>query len=103
MDTVKVLVPYDSNGHRVEGGEPWMYLDLSDGKEVKISDENNLEGSKQPFCKHIGGENLVYNVERKDIVFSPGELGIDIGKDGLVSAVREGAAKEKGVQVDWIM
>jgi len=100
---VRVLVPYDAEGHRVEGTAPWMWLDLSTGKEVKITAENNIQGCKQPAYRHICAPKPVYNVERKDIVFSPGDLGLDIKKDGLVAAVRDGPAKQKGVQSQWIM
>lgn len=100
---VRVLVPYDAQGHRVEDTEPWMWLDLSIGNAVQISEENNLAGCKQPSCKHIGVSRLTYNVERRDIVFSPGNLCIDIDSNGLVRAVRDGPAKEKGVQSKWIM
>lgn len=100
---VKVLVPYDSEGHPVAQSAPWMWLDLRDGAKVKITDANNLEGCKQPSCKHLGARKLIYNVERKDVVFSPGQLGIDIENNGLVSAVRQGLAKDEGVEVDWIM
>lgn len=99
----RCLVPYDAEGHRIEGDVPWMWLDLSNGSEVRITYDNNLEGCKQPAYKHIGGNNLIYNVERKDIVFSPGDLGIDIDKHGLVAAVHEGQAQQNGVHTDWIM
>merc|ERR1712070_332731 len=72
--------------------------------EGKIVDENNIQGCKQRDYRHIGAKSLTYNVERKDIVFSPGvNLCADITKTGLVAAVREGPAKEKGVQSQWIM
>jgi NAD-dependent SIR2 family protein deacetylase len=82
---VRVLVPYDADGHRVEKTAPWMWLDLGIGKGVKITDENNIQGCKQPAYKHIGNNELIYNVQRKDIVFSPGDVGMDINKRGLVS------------------
>jgi len=97
----RILVPYDAEGHRIEGSTPWMWLDLSPGKEIKITDENNIQGCKQPAYKHIGVTGPVYNVERKDIVFSPRNLKMDIKKDGLVTAVREGPAKQKGVESQW--
>jgi NAD-dependent SIR2 family protein deacetylase len=99
----RALVPYDAEGHRIEGTAPWMWLDLNPGKEVKITAENNIQGCKQPAYKHIAASLPVYNVERKDITFSPGDLGLDITKKGLVSAVRDGPAKQKGVQSQWIM
>merc|ERR1712224_580336 len=99
----RILVPYDKNGHRVQGSMPWMWLDLSPGKEIKITDENNIQGCQQPAYKHIGLSKPVYNVQRKDIVFSLGNLHMDINKNGLVVAVRDGPAKQKGVESQWIM
>lgn len=100
---VRMLVPYDADGHRVERSRPWMWLDLGIGKEVKITDQNNIQGCKQSAYKHIGNTELHYNVQRKDIVFSPGDMGMDINKSGLVVAVREGLAQQEGVQSQWIM
>jgi NAD-dependent SIR2 family protein deacetylase len=102
---VRALVPYNANGHRVEEGEPWMWLDLSTGKEVHITEENNLKGSMQPSCKHLVMEpgELMYGVERMDIVFSPGIPAMNVKRSGRVAAVREGLAKRSGVQRDWIV
>jgi hypothetical protein len=101
---VRALVPYNASGHLVEEGEPWMWLDLSSGKEVRITEENNLAGCKQPSYKHLVMEpgELVYGVERVDVVFS-GNPCMNVEEGGLVAAVREGLAKKNGVQSNWII
>jgi len=97
------LVPYDADGQRVRAPAPWMWLDLSTGKEVRITDDNNLAGCKQPSYSHIGSNQPIYGIERQDIVLSPGNSGMDIRQNGLVAAVREGPAKKMGVESQWIV
>jgi hypothetical protein len=46
---------------------------------------------------------LIYGVERVDVVFSPGNPCMDVEESGLVAAVREGLAKKSGVQSNWII
>jgi len=102
---VRALVPYNASGYLVEEGEPWMWLDLSSGKEVRMTEENNLWGCQQPSYRHLGMEpgEMLYGVERVDVIFSTGNLGIDVEKNGLVTAVGEGLAKRSGVQSNWII
>jgi len=102
---VRALVPYNASGHLVQEGEPWMWLDLSSGKEVRMTEENNLWGCQQPSYRHLGMEpgEMLYGVERVDAIFSTGNLGIDVEENGLVTAVREGLAKRSGVQSNWII
>jgi hypothetical protein len=102
---VRVLVPYNASGHLVEEGEPWMWLDLSSGEKVRMTEENNLEGCKQPSYKHLAMQpgELLYGVERVDVVFPLGNPCMDVKKSGLVAAVREGHANKSGVQTNWII
>jgi len=102
---VRALVPYNASGHLVQEGEPWMWLDLSSGKEVRMTEENNLWGCQQPSYRHFGMEpgEMLYGVERVDAIFSTGNLGIDVEENGLVTAVREGLAKRSGAQSHWII
>merc|ERR1712083_337514 len=88
---------------RVGEGDQWMWLDFSSGASVMITDRNNMAGCKQPAYKHLGSRHPVYNVERKDIIFAPGDLGVDIDDDGTVCRIHAGPAKEKGVQTQWII
>lgn len=72
----RVLVPYDSNGVRVNEGAPKMWLDLSDGAKVRITPGHNIQGAKQPQFMHIGAKKAI---ERDGVKIQP---GIGLGKVG---------------------
>jgi len=104
---MRTLVPYNASGHRVADDEPWMWLDLSTGNKVRMTEGNNLDGCQQPYYrrlhKHLGTKpgDLVPGVEHRNVVFSPGNPCMDVKKNGLVTMVREGPAKRSGVQSNW--
>jgi len=50
----RVLVPYDREGRRSETARMW--LDLTDGAKVKLTDGHNVQGAKQPAYMHIGAD-----------------------------------------------
>ena len=52
----RVRVPYDQDGQRIGDGEPRMWLDLSNGAQIRITPGHNIQGAKQPAFMHIGAE-----------------------------------------------
>merc|ERR1719203_2059676 len=52
----RVLVPYDADGRRLPEGstEKKMWLDLSAGQKIRITDGHNIQGAKQPQFMQIG-------------------------------------------------
>jgi len=65
----RALVPYDSKGKRLAEGAPKMWLDLSDGMELRITAGHNIQGAKQPQYMHIGAKKPV---EREGKTLQPG-------------------------------
>merc|ERR1712123_398337 len=49
-----VFVPYNANGTR--SGNLRMYLDLTEGQQIRLIPHHNCQGSKQPKLRHIFGK-----------------------------------------------
>lgn len=52
----RALVPYDANGRRFPPGreDRRMWWDLRDGQRVRIAEDHNIQGARQPQYMHIG-------------------------------------------------
>jgi len=57
----RALVPYDADGRRTSGAsrDDCMWLDLSDGQEVRIRSGHNIQRACQPQLMHIGAKEAV--------------------------------------------
>merc|ERR1711892_411387 len=49
-----VFIPYNANGTR--SGKLRMYLDLTEGQQIRLNPHHNCQGSKQPKLRHIFGK-----------------------------------------------
>jgi len=58
--TSRMLVPYDAEGCRLpKGSRRWMWLDLSDGQQMRLTAGHNIQGARQPAYMHIGAAKPV--------------------------------------------
>lgn len=78
--TSRILVPYDKDGRCIlDPTAKKMWLDLSDGQQVRITPGHNIQGSKQPQYMHIGALEPVAHM---GISREPGEgLGFVVSRE----------------------
>jgi NAD-dependent SIR2 family protein deacetylase len=95
----RVAVPYDGNGARIDDDLGiQMWLDMSDGQQVKITPGHNIQGAQQPPFMHIGAsKDTVYRGQRRP----PAEgYGSVVGRDDATSSFNlsiEGAWMRLGI------
>lgn len=57
----RALVPYDREGRRCNGKKMW--LDLSPGAMIQLTEGHNIQGAGQPDNLHVGREDLGYHAQ----------------------------------------
>eukprot|EP00927_Polykrikos_kofoidii_P044534 TRINITY_DN38471_c0_g1_i1.p1 TRINITY_DN38471_c0_g1~~TRINITY_DN38471_c0_g1_i1.p1 ORF type:complete len:750 (+),score=93.84 TRINITY_DN38471_c0_g1_i1:35-2251(+) len=98
-----VLVPYDSDGRLLPSGNgKRMWLNLNVGVEVRITEDHNIQGAKQPKFLHIGAsEPVTFMACRR----SPAEpVGFVVERDHAMQAfVLDIAGADMQLGVWWMV
>ena len=85
-----VFVPYNANGNR--SGKLRMYLDLTEGQQIRLNPDHNCQGSRQPKLRHIYGKGAQ---EFQEVTRKPGPGKGFVGK--YLSALSAWELKIEGV------
>jgi len=97
---LRMLVPYDKHGRRSSTVK--TYWDLSDGKKVRMSEHNNLEGANQPMDKGLPSVGVSRGRDARlcSIHFNFSGTGKELGLWWLETAQRGGVEYLPVVNVD---